>query len=62
VRRLLCDAVIALCRLVFAPFRELVDEAMAEARESEARRALYKSLNWTNKDDREFDRYARHGE
>jgi hypothetical protein len=58
----LCDAIVALWRLVFAPVRELVDEAVVEARESEARRALYKSLNWTARDDREFDRYARHCE
>lgn len=62
MHRLVCDALIALWRLLIAPVRELLDEAIAEARESEARRALYSSLNWTNKDDREFDRYARHGE
>jgi hypothetical protein len=57
---LVCDALVALWRLVTAPVRELIDEAIAEARESEARRALYKSLNWTTKDDRELERYARH--
>jgi hypothetical protein len=59
---LICDALIALWRLLIAPVRDLVNEAVAEARESETRRALYASLNWTTKDDREFDRYARHCE
>lgn len=62
MRRLVCDALIAVWMALTTPVRKLVSDAIAEAREAETRRALAASLCWTDKDDQALDDYSREPE
>jgi hypothetical protein len=63
VRKLLCDALDAIWVWVTAPLKTLVADAIDDARDRAAREEIADgvlSLRWTGRDDREFNRYARH--